>query len=151
MESVEQIKQILQPILEAHNTELIEISLGKARYKPVLQILVDKKGGITLEECSQINRQLSDILDKEDVIKESYILEVSSPGIDRPLKVKRDFEKAAGEVINVYTKAPVNGKGFFQAILYSVDEKFISLKTKDGDIIKISYENIHLANPEIKF
>lgn len=151
MKPIEEITQIAQPILDRYNAELIDIGISGSRHRPILRMLVDKEGGITLGECSDINRQLSEILDKDDAIKESFILEVSSPGLDRPLKKKKDFEKVIGKKINLYTKEYVEGKNFFCAVLDSVDEKSISLVTKDGQILKVPYENINKANLEIKF
>ena len=146
----EQIRQIAQPALDRYNAELVDVILTKAAHRPTLRILVDKEGGITLDECSDINRELSDILDKTGIMKTSYVLEVSSPGLDRPLRTRRDFEKVAGEELNVHIKKPVEGKNFFQAMLDSVDEEFIILKKKDGRMLKIPYENIHKASLQIK-
>lgn len=135
----------MRPVLDNCNAELVDISLSGSKHKPILRILVDKEGGITLDECTDINRQLSDILDKYDIVKESFILlEVSSPGLDRPLREKKDFEKVIGKEINLYTKEPIEGENFFQAMLDSVGEDFISLKLKDGQL-KIPYENIRNA------
>ncbi|UCH12070.1 MAG: ribosome maturation factor RimP [Candidatus Omnitrophota bacterium] len=122
----------------------MDISLSGSKHKPILRILVDKEGGIALDECTDINRQLSDILDKDDIIKESFILEVSSPGLDRPLTEKKDFEKVIGKEINLCTKEPIEGENFFQAMLGSVGEDFISLKL-NGTQLKIPYENIRNA------
>lgn len=144
MKPVEDIKQLMQPVLNNCNAELVDISLSGSKHKPILHILVDKEGGITLDECTDINRQLSDILDKDDIIKESFILEVSSPGLDRPLREKKDFEKVIGKEINLYIKEPIEGENFFQAMLNSAGEDFISLKLK-GSQLKIPYENIHNA------
>jgi len=150
-EPLEQIVQIAQPILDKYGAELVDINLTKSPHRPLLRILVDKEGGITLDECSDINSELSDILDECDIIRGSYILEVSSPGLDRPLKEKKDFVKVIGRELNLHTKESVGGKSFFQAILDSVDEEFIILKSKDGQILRIPYENIHKANLQIKF
>ena len=144
MIQLDQVKQLMQPVLDNCNAELVDINLSGSKYKPILRILVDKEGGITLGECTDINRQLSDVLDKDDIIKESFILEVSSPGLDRPLREKKDFEKVIGKEINLYTKEPIEGENFFQAMLNSVGEDFISLKLKDGQL-KIPYENIRNA------
>lgn len=144
MIQLDQVKQLMQPALDNCNAELVDINLSGSKHKPILRILVDKKGGITLDECTDINRQLSDILDKDDIIKESFILEVSSPGLNRPLREKKDFEKVIGKEINLYTKEPIEGENFFQAMLDSVGEDFISLKLKGGQL-KIPYENIRNA------
>ncbi len=150
MKPVEDIKQLMQPVLNNCNAELVDISLSGSKHKPILHILVDKEGGITLDECTDINRQLSDILDKDDIIKESFILEVSSPGLDRPLREKKDFEKVIGKEINLYTKEPIEGENFFQAMLNSTDEESVSLKTKYGRVFTIPYMNISKVYLEIR-
>lgn len=151
MEQIDNIKQLLQPILDRYNAGLVDISLSKSPNRPILRILVDKEGGITLEECSNINRELGDILDKTDSMQGSYVLEISSPGLDRPLKEKKDFEKVMGEEINLHLKESINGKNFYQAKLDSINEEFITLKAKDGRMLKIPYNNIQKANLEIRF
>jgi ribosome maturation factor RimP len=92
MMSLEKITQILQPILDKYNAKLVDISLVGPKNRPFLRILADREGGITIGECANINKELGDILDKDDSIKESYVLEVSSPGIDRPFKRKEGAE-----------------------------------------------------------
>ena len=150
MDTTEHIKGLLQPILDNHNAELVDISVSKSPKKPILRILVDKEGGIILDECSGINKEFSEILENNPSMQESYILEVSSPGLDRPLKVKRDFTKVLGEEINLYTKEAIEGKDFFNATLDSADDESVTLKAKDGRMLKIPYDNIRKAKLEIK-
>ncbi len=151
MDTIEHIKELLQPILDTHSAELFDISLSKAPKKPILRILVDKKEAITLDECAEINREFADALETNPSMQEAYILEVSSPGLDRPLKVKRDFARALGEEINLYTKESIEGKDFFNATLDSADDESVSLKTKDGRTLKIPYDNIRKAKLKIRF
>ena len=151
MDTIEHIKQLLQPILDANDAELVDIILNRSKNKSHLRILVDKEKAITLEECSIINRQLGDILETSGAIQGSYLLEVSSPGLDRPLKHKRDFEKVAGKEIELFAKEPINGKPFFHANVNSVDTEGVYLKLKDNQILKIAFENISRANLVIRF
>ena len=150
MDTIEHIKKLLQPILDNRNAELVDISVSKSPKNPILRILVDKEGGIILDECSGINKELSESLENNPSMQGSYILEVSSPGLDRPLMGKRDFTKVLGEEINLYTKEAIEGKDFFNATLDSADDEYITLKIKDGRILKIPYDNIRKAKLEIK-
>ncbi len=146
MDTLEQIKQILQPILGEHSAELVDITLSRINNKAYLRVLVDKQGGINIDECSRINRELGDALDANSAIQDSYTLEVSSPGLDRSLKNKRDFEKIIGKQIALFTKAPVEGKPFFQGTAEAIDDEGVSLKLKDNRAVKILFNNISKAN-----
>ncbi|MFH0731956.1 MAG: ribosome maturation factor RimP [Candidatus Omnitrophota bacterium] len=152
MEQKQQIQQLIQPILENHNSELVDIILTDSTHNRLLRILVDKeKSSINLEECAAINKEISALLDENDIIKESYTLEVSSPGLDRPLKSKRDFQKVTGEELEFYLKEQIGGKNFYKAILDSVNEQTIIIRTKDGRLVTLPIASISMARLKIKF
>jgi len=94
-------EKILEPVMEANHFELIDVEYIKEAGNWHLRAYVDKEGGITLDDCELVNRTWSDIMDKEDFIPESYILEVSSPGLGRPLKKEKDFRRSVGEDVDV--------------------------------------------------
>ncbi len=150
MDTLEQIKHILQTILGEHNAELVDITLSRTNNKAYLRILVDKQSGINIDECSRVNRELGDALDSDNAIQESYTLEVSSPGLDRPLKNRRDFEKIIGEQIDLFTRDSVEDKPFFQGTAEAVDDEGVSIKLKDSRTVKILFNNISKANLIIK-
>ena len=87
----DRVKDIIAPILGDNQIELVGITYKKEGSRKVLRILADKAEGITLEECARMNETISEVLDKADFMEDNYILEVSSPGLDRPLKTKADF------------------------------------------------------------
>ncbi len=94
-------EKILEPVMEANHFELIDVEYIKEAGNWHLRAYVDKEGGITLDDCELVNRTWSDIMDEEDFIPESYILEVSSPGLGRPLKKEKDFRRSVGEDVDV--------------------------------------------------
>ncbi|MTV50462.1 ribosome maturation factor RimP [Heliobacillus mobilis] len=98
-----------QPIVEELKLELVDVEWIKEGGHWFLRVYIDKEGGVEMEDCQEVSRRLDDILDREDPITHAYSLEVSSPGIDRPLKTERDFERFRGEKIRITTFAPVAG------------------------------------------
>jgi len=159
VEPIERIKEILAPILDENNSELVNINIIRIPKTTILKVLVDKKlaqdssvkrQGITLGKCIAINKQLGSIIEKEAIFTQNYELEVSSPGLDRLLKEKKDFERVIGEDIKLYIKEPIDGKDSLKATLSSVDEECINIKTKDDNMLRIPYSNIHKAKLEIR-
>ena len=85
-------EELLMPIMEEHQFELVDVEYVKEGSNWYLRAYIDKEGGITVDDCELVSRRMSDLLDEEDYIEESYIFEVSSPGLGRPLKKEKDFE-----------------------------------------------------------
>ena len=98
---IDKIKAIVEPILQEEQVELVEIIFRKEAGRQVLRILVDKDGGIELSDCARLNEKIGQVLDNENIIQENYVIEVDSPGIDRPFKTKRDYERAIGRLVRV--------------------------------------------------
>lgn len=103
-ESYEQkTEELVLPIINANHFELVDVEYVKEGGTWYLRAYIDKPGGITVDDCEIVNRALSDLLDEKDFIDESYILEVSSPGLGRPLKKERDFERSLGQEVEIRT------------------------------------------------
>ena len=112
---------------------------------------MSKETGITLDECAQLNRQIGQILEQQDFLPQGYILEVSSPGLDRPLVSTRDFQRCQGKTIRAVLHQPIEGENVFTGVLDKIEEKQIIINTSDGRIINISRENISKARQHIDF
>ena len=125
-----QVESLMAEILAGTNFELVDVEYVKER-DWYLRVFVDKDGGIDLDDCQAISEQLSARLDQVDIIGGAYILEVSSPGIDRILKKDKDFIREAGKVVDVTLYAPLNGKKLFVGELEGRDEKFLRLKDRE--------------------
>jgi ribosome maturation factor RimP len=113
----EQLRATLEPILESEGLELIDLEYRKEGRGWVLRIFMDKPGGVTLDDCAAMSRQLGDVIDVEELIPQAYTLEVSSPGLDRPLKTEKDFLRSIGKLIQLSTNFPSEGRTFFKGIL----------------------------------
>lgn len=135
----ERTEKLLNPIMETNNFELVDVEYVKEAGNWFLRVYVDKEGGITIDDCETVSRALSDILDQEDFIQDSYILEVSSPGLGRQLKKDKDFKRSIGQEIDVklYSnfKYKVQGKEIQSKELTGILEDFTA------DAISITLEN----------
>ena len=104
------LEERLLPLIKQENLELVDLEFSPAGSKSLLRIYVDKPEGITIDECANLSRKVSDFLDMENLIPHRYNLEVSSPGLDRPLVKREDFIRKMGEKVRVFLKEPVDGK-----------------------------------------
>ena len=121
-------EQFLLPLLAEHQFELVDVEYVKEAGNWYLRSYIDKPGGITVDDCEVISRLLSDWLDKEDFIEDSYIMEVSSPGLGRPLKKDKDFERSLGEEVELRLYKPRNRQKDFTGILKAYDKDTVTLE-----------------------
>ena len=150
MEIVEKVKELISNLLQDKGIELVDLVYRKEGPKMVLRLTLDKKDGITLDECGAVNEQLGELLDRENVLAEGYILEVCSPGLDRPLKSKKDFDRVTGKLVKVNTYGPVGDKREHVGKVVSCDEKIVAIELKGEKIIrKIPLDKISRARLEI--
>ena len=153
---VETVTEMVTPILEEQNFELVEVEFVKEGKSWFLRVFIDKDGGIDIEECVYVSEKLSEKLDAvdPDPIPQAYFLEVSSPGAERPLKKETDYEKALGEYIHVSFYQPVDGEKQFEGFLQSFDADQLTLniriKTREKELI-LDRKNIAKARLAIQF
>ena len=141
-----QVESLMAEILQGTDYELVDVEYVKER-DWYLRVFVDKAGGIDLDDCQAISEKLGAKLDEISIINGAYILEVSSPGIDRILKKDKDFIREAGKVVDVTLYAPLNGKKLFVGELEGRDEKFLRLK----DIEPLPLEKVAQVRLHIDF
>lgn len=122
----------LLPLLEKHQFELVDVEYVKEAGNWYLRAYIDKEGGITVDDCEIISRALSDWLDKEDFIDDSYIMEVSSPGLGRPLKKDKDFERSMGDEVDVKLYKARNKQKEYTGILKAYDKDTVTIGLEDG-------------------
>lgn len=127
----------LLPVLAEHNFELWDVEYVKEAGTWYLRAYIDKEGGITVDDCEVISRILSDWLDQNDFIEDSYILEVSSPGLGRPLKKERDFERSLGEEVEIRLYKALNKQKEFTGILKAYDKENVTIETAEGEMVFI--------------
>ena len=125
----------LLPVLAEHNFELWDVEYVKEAGTWYLRAYIDKEGGIAVDDCEVISRILSDWLDQTDFIEDSYILEVSSPGLGRPLKKERDFERSLGEEVEIRLYKALNKQKEFTGILKAYDKETVTIETAEGELV----------------
>ena len=133
---VETVTDLVTPILDEQNFELVEVEFVKEGKSWFLRVYIDKDGGVTIEDCEIVSRILEKKLDEADPIEQAYILEVSSPGIDRPLKKTEHFEKYIGEIIDIKLYKPIEGKKEYQGELKQFNDGVITIIQQDGKEIQ---------------
>lgn len=126
----EVIEAIALPIVERENMELVDVEFVKEGPDWFLRVYIDKPGGVDLDDCVNINEQLSEKLNDTDPIEQAYYLDVSSPGAERPLKKPTDFERAIGKNVYIKTFAPVEGAKEFEGVLTEYDGENAVVETR---------------------
>ncbi len=127
MDIPERVKQIAEPKAEELGLELIDCEYKKEGGRRILRLYIDKKGGVGLDDCEAVSRSVEPVLDSEDFIDEAYTFEVSSPGLDRPLKTDRDFIRYEGEDVEVGLYAAIDGKKKFTGKLIGRKDGVVSI------------------------
>jgi ribosome maturation factor RimP len=150
---ITQANKIAAPLCEAEGVELVHIEYQRETSGRILRLYIDKPGGITLDDCVGVSRQFSDLLDAKIETEESYSLEVSSPGSDRPLGKALDFEKFKGNVAKIKTSLPIDGQKKFKGVLLGISEGAVKLLINEKtvaipfqDIIKARLVNYYGDN-----
>ncbi|HJP19807.1 MAG TPA: ribosome maturation factor RimP [Nitrospinota bacterium] len=146
----EKIQRLVRPIVEAEEMELVDVEYKKGS-NSVLRIFIDKPEGVNVSDCTKISTQVGAFLDIEDLIENNYVLEVSSPGLDRPLKNKADYDRNKGKLIKVSLYAPLEGKKTFIGRIISADDQKVILKEKSDKVIDIPFAAIAKGKLKIEF
>lgn len=145
---IKMTEELVQPILEEHNLELVDVEYVKEGKDWFLRVYIDKEGGIDIAECGFVSEQLSEKLDKNDPVEEAYFLEVSSPGAERPLKTKADLIANINKNIHVKLYAPIDGEKEFEGMLKEFTNNIVTIEYKvktRKQQIEIPYEKIAKA------
>lgn len=140
--SEKKVEELLIPIIEEKKLELADIEFVKEGPNWYLRIYIDKDGGVSIDDCEAVSKALEKKLDEADPIEQAYILEVSSPGIDRPLKKEKDFIKYAGEIVDIKLYKPFDGKKEYQGELKGLQDKIVTIIEEDGKEISFTQKEI---------
>jgi ribosome maturation factor RimP len=136
------VYSLAEPIVTENGMELVDVEFTKEGGNWYLRIYIDKDEGVDLDDCQKISTLLSDLLDQEDPIEQAYFLEVSSPGLDRPLKREKDFRKYEGHLVNVKTYSLVEGRKKWQGRLGPYQQDVLVLNLDQDQQIQIPWETI---------
>jgi ribosome maturation factor RimP len=150
-DSAEQIRQILGPILESMGLSLWDLEFHKQGPQWLLRIFIDREsGGVTLNDCEIVNRDLGAALDVEDIISHPYTLEVSSPGLDRTLSKPEHFARFAGSTVKIKTFQPINGQKVFRGKLLGLVEGMVNVELETGVVLEIPVTGITKSSLEVE-
>ena len=142
------VRALAEPLLGERGLDLVEAEFRRESHGWVLRIYLDKPGGVTLDDCQHVSEELSDHLDVEDFIDHPYHLEVSSPGLDRPLTRPADYVRFAGQAARIATREDVDGRHNFRGRLAGLQEQAVLLDLPDGTRASIPFESILRARLE---
>jgi ribosome maturation factor RimP len=155
---VEVVRTIAAGVAATLGLEIFDVQFRREAGGMVLRIQVDRPGpaataedSVSIEDCARVSRDLSAILDVEDAVPSAYILEVSSPGLDRPLRKADDYQRFAGRRAKVVMREAIDGQGFFKGRLAGVEEHDVLIDTDDGRRHRVPLTTITRANLEVEF
>ena len=147
----QQTEELLLPIIERHGFELVDVEYVKEAGTWYLRAYIDKPGGITVDDCEIVSRAFSDILDEKDYIEDTYIFEVSSPGLGRPLKKEKDFARSIGEEVEIRTYRAIDRQKEFIGILTEYDKDTVTIEYEDETTQKFERNDIALIRLALHF
>ena len=138
-------------ILNSMGFELVDVEFVKEAGEWYLRSYIDKEGGITINDCEAVSRLFSEKLDEEDFIEESYIMEVSSPGLGRPLKKEKDYKRSMGKELEIRTYKAIDREKEFYGILQAYDDSSVTIETEEGTTRTFDKKDIALIRLAIHF
>ena len=144
-------EELLLPIIEKNQFELVDVEYVKEAGTWYLRAYIDKPGGITIDDCELVSRAFSDILDEKDYIDDAYIFEVSSPGLGRPLKKEKDFQRSIGEEVEIRTYRAIDKQKEFIGFLKEYDKDTVTIEFEDETTYVFDRSNIALIRLALHF
>jgi ribosome maturation factor RimP len=149
--NIDRIREIVTPILESMGLELFDLEWTGRGSGSHLRVFIDKAAGITLEECEQASRFIGHALDVADPIPGTYVLEVSSPGLDRPLRKPDDYIRSIGKLVRLKLNRPIRGAWVMTGHLRRFEDDGLEVGTGDGTSVRIALEEIAQARLEVEW
>lgn len=144
-------EELIMPVIRENNFELVDVEFVKEGSTWYLRLYVDKEGGITINDCETVSRAMSDILDREDYIEESYIMEVSSPGLGRPLKKDKDFKRSIGEEVEIRLFKAIDRQKEYTGLLKDFDKDTVTITLEDDSTRIFNRKDIALIRLAFDF
>lgn len=144
-------EELLLPILSKRNFELVDVEYVKEGSTWYLRAYIDKEGGITVNDCEDVAREMNPVLDELDYVEGSYTFEVSSPGLGRPLKKEKDYVRNMGQEVEIHTYRPIQHEKQFFGRLSSYDDKSVTILTEDDTALTFEKSDIALIRQALDF
>jgi ribosome maturation factor RimP len=145
----ERVQEVAERVASDHGLELVHAEVAGPEGKPIIRIFIDKPEGVTHKDCSEVSLHVGTVLDVEDFIHSAYTLEVSSPGLERGLYKRRDYERFSGRGAKMKTRAPINGQRNFRGRIVGLEGDDIVFEDKTSGRVAVPFETIVKANLEI--
>ncbi|HKM39964.1 MAG TPA: ribosome maturation factor RimP [bacterium] len=142
---IKTVTDLIEPIIEQEQLELVDVTYSKEGGRFFLRVFIDKPKGISIDDCERVSVLVSTLLDQHDPIPQSYVLEISSPGLDRPLKHRRDCERFRGKKVKISMYAPVKGRRRLTGVLLGFKDGHMRLKLENEDTVSVPWEAIAQA------
>ena len=146
-----QVLDLAEPLLHEFGFEMVDVEFQFERGRWILRIFIDKDGGVTVDDCAHVSRELGDLIDAENIIDYPHVLEISSPGLNRPLRKERDFVRSIGKVVRLRMARPINRRRNFTGRLANVRQGMISLLVDDNNLVELPLKEIDKARLKYEF
>ena len=145
------LKQVIEPLVQGEGMTLVDLRWGRRGKRWVLTLFIDKEGGVTLDDCADISSQVGERLDVENLIDHAYTLEVSSPGLDRPLRTLAEFERFREHLVRITTTTPMQGRSTIIGRLKGVEGQTVLVEATRAGVVSIPLAHIKHARLEVEF
>jgi ribosome maturation factor RimP len=147
---LQEVREVVEPILRSQGFELVDLEYQRESRGWVLRIYLDREGGVTLDDCAGVSHEVGAVLEVKDVIPTAYVLEISSPGLTRPLKKPEDFNRFQNRLVKIKLYKPLDGRRNFKGTLLGLEGETVRVEA-DGQVFEIPLQSIAKANLEIDF
>ena len=145
------LRQAVEPLLAIEGMSLVDLRWSRRGRRWILTLFIDKEGGVTLDDCAQISRQVGARIEVDNLIDHAYTLEVSSPGLDRPLRTLADYERFHERLVRITTTLPIQGRSTIVGRLKGVEGQTVLVEAKPAGIVPIPLTQIKHARLEVEF
>jgi ribosome maturation factor RimP len=149
--TIEAVREAVMPLLEAYGMTLVDVQWNRRGRQWMLAVFVDKEGGVTLDDCARVSRQLGARIEVDNLIDHAYTLEVSSPGLDRPLRTLLDYQRFQEHLVRITTATPVQGGSTLVGRLKGVEGQTVLVEAKGAGVVPIPFAQIKHARLEVEF
>jgi ribosome maturation factor RimP len=148
---IEQVRRAAMPVLDSLGFELVEVQFSGGGRGGILRLFIDKPGGVTLADCEQASMMVGHALDVEDPIPQAYVLEVSSPGLDRPLKRPEEYQRYRDRLVKIHTGLPVDGQNVIVGRLGAVEGERVEIRLDSGRTVSLPFSEIRQARLQVEW
>ena len=148
---VNEVSHFAEPLLDSWGLEIVDVEFVFEAGRWVLRIYMDKEGGVTLDDCAEVSRELGDLIDAENIIESRYVLEVSSPGLNRPLKKERDFVRSIGKLVKMTMVQSVDNRRNFTGRVSDVKAGIVRLSVDDNHLVELPLRDVEKARLKYEF